>query len=746
MTQKNTIKKSPRFDNQSNEDEIDLMSLVGKLFEQKVFIIAFTGFFTLLGVAYALFSQPFYRANAVIQIEQKSSGVPALSEMGDMFTTESDSVTEIELIRSRSVVGKAVDQLNLDIYVEPNFYPIFGNFIYRKNGSDSGQLIESWMEGYAWGGERLVISKLKVPPFYRGLPLSFIYKGNDEFDVTYDDDVLLSGSVKTSVKQNGFEITVKEIVAHPETEFVIAKLPKLQTVLSYQKAIAVNEKGKSSGILEVVHDSHIPERARLVVDAISRLYVRQNVERNSAEATKSLDFLKDQLPELKLQLEKAEQKFNDYQVSAESVNIQAETESLLTQIVEVEKQISGLQLKKVDIERKFKPDHPTFQALQSQLNELNEKRESYQQQVKSLPKTQQELLRLRRDVEVSTEIYTQMLNNIQELDIIRAGTIGNVRIIDEAIVNTKEPVKPRKKLIVIVAFILGGLISIVVVLVRAMFNRGVENPEQIEELGLPVYAAIPYSDSQESLEKKFGRKFKQLTEDNKKLLAVSAPTDLSVEALRSLRTSLHFAMMEAKNNIVMISGPSPAVGKSFVSANLAATVAQAGQKVLLIDADMRKGYVHKMFGLESEKGLSDYLAGQLQRNELEIESYVENLSVIGHGTVPPNPSELLMSEKFTKLMIELSETYDLVLIDTPPVLAVTDASIVGKLAGTSMLVTRFRLNPLKEIEVAARRFEQNGIDIKGVIFNAVERKAGGYGYGYGYGYYTYEYRDNSNKQ
>ena len=470
-----------------------------------------------------------------------------------------------------------------------------------------------------------------------------------------------------------------------------------------------------------------------VLNEVSRLYVRQNVERKSAEAQQSLEFLTDQLPKVRRDLEQAEDALNAYQASAGSVDITLETQSILNQVVEIEAAISELALKREELQRRFTRDHPSYQALMSQLGQLESRRNRMLQDVGSLPETQQELLRLTRDVQVSTEIYTQMLNKSQELDVMRAGTVGNVRVIDEAVVNTSQPVKPKKALIVTLATLLGGMLGVAIALLRHALNRGVENPELIEQIGLPVYASIPFSKDQEILERK-GKGVQ-----GSSLLAATNPADLSIEALRSLRTSLHFAMMEAKNNILMISGPSPGVGKSFVSANLAAIIAQAGQKVVLLDGDMRKGYLHKLVDHSAEPGLSDLLAHTHTLADVIHRTNVEGLHFIGRGQIPPNPSELLMHANFQNLLNQLSQMYDMVIIDTPPVLAVTDAALVGRLAGTSLIVTRFGLNPVKEIELTLQRFRHNGIEVKGAIFNAVQKKASAYGYG-NYAYYQYEYK------
>lgn len=213
-----------------------------------------------------------------------------------------------------------------------------------------------------------------------------------------------------------------------------------------------------------------------------------------------------------------------------------------------------------------------------------------------MPKTQQEILRLSRDVDSGQAVYMQLLNRQQELNIAKSSAIGNVRIIDNAISQPK-PIKPNKALVILIGFILGVVISIGIVLLRVLIRRGIESPEQLEDIGINVYASIPVAET-----------YAQKTDQNKKwlgkglkdihsFLAVENPADIAIEAIRGLRTSLHFAMMEARNNILMISGASPNAGKTFVSTNLAAIITQTGKKVLFIDTDMRKGYTHKLLTL-----------------------------------------------------------------------------------------------------------------------------------------------------
>ncbi|MGO2374031.1 MAG: polysaccharide biosynthesis tyrosine autokinase [Pseudoalteromonas prydzensis] len=729
---------------QNNEtqasQEIDLMALLGALIDRKYFIIALTAAFMVIGVIYAVFSTPVYQATAMIQVEESGGSVPGFDDMAGMFESTSAAVTEIELLKSRSVIGEAVDTLKLDVIAEPKLFPFIGSRAFRNfSPMNEGELATPSFgaSSYAWGGERIDVFRFDVPRSAIGAGFTLVAQENNAVALlNADGDQILAGKVGQELTNGKFNLTVRSLNARAGTEFTILRKDRLNTILDLQAAIGASEKGKDSGIINLSLQSEKPHYAEKVLDKVAGIYVRRNVERNSAEAQKSLEFLEVQLPEIKKQLEYAEERFNDYQIKRQSINISLETQGVLEQVVELETKLQELELKRLEMSRKFKESHPTYQGVLEQIEAVEKQKQVLVSEVGNLPETQQELLRLKRDVEVSNEIYTLLLAKTQELDIVRAGTVGNVRIIDYAEVNTSKPVKPKKALIVVMATMLGGMFAVAIVLVQKAMHKGVEDPNEIEAIGLPVYASVPYSDYQEKLTG-FG-KARKAKNKPKSILALDNPADLSIEALRSLRTSLHFAMMEAKNNLIAISGPSPGVGKSFVSVNLAAVLAQSGKKVLIIDADMRRGYLQTQFGLKWDDGLSDYLSGRLNLEQITKSTQVDGLSVITRGQIPPNPSELLMHSNFSKLVEEVSSQYDLVIIDTPPILAVTDPAIVSAHTGTTLLVTRFGQNHLKEIELTRNRFEQNGTDVKGVVFNGVLKKASN-AYGY-YGYYNYEYK------
>lgn len=724
----------------NDQDSIDLLGIFGSLIDQKWLIGAFTGAFMMTGVAYAILATPVYLANALVQVEPKKNDMLGFSDLNSMLGGQSPSVTEIGIIKSRAVIGKTVDDLRLDIDVTPNTFPLIGGFLSRRYRGESELSVAPprfGLSSYAWGGERLEFAKLNLPKELLGKKLTLIAGEQHRFQLLDDNDnLLVDGVAGEAFAQDGVEGQVAQLLANPGTRFEVVRYPRIVTIQGYQDALDISEQGKESGIIRLALASSDAAEAVKILNKIASLYVDQNVRRTSAEAAQSLAFLQSQLPQVKRDLAKASDALNAYQTHGKTVNISLETQSVLGQSVALETRISELKLQQAEMDRKFTKQHPAYRALMTQIGELTQQQRSLEGKVQDLPATQQELLNLTRDVEVASQIYTQLLNKSQELDIIRAGAVGNVRLVDTADVDLTSPVKPKKALIVLIATFLGAFVGVALVLLRKSLSKGLEGPEAIEQLGLPVYASIPYSALQQEEDSKKVRA-KVAADTPAYLLALRNPTDLSIESIRSLRTCLHFAALDSTNNRIMISGPSPQVGKTFVSSNLAAVMAQSGQRVVLIDADMRKGHLHKTLNTPITNGLSDLLVKRCTLDQAINKVEVDNLHFISRGQVPPNPSELLMHANFRELLAQLSERYDVVIIDTPPLLAVTDAAIVGREAGISLIVARFGVNPAKEIEMTIRRFAQNGIELKGAVFNGVEKRAASY-YGNG-SYYNYEY-------
>ncbi|HDZ2952350.1 TPA: polysaccharide biosynthesis tyrosine autokinase, partial [Klebsiella pneumoniae] len=639
--------------------------------------------------------------------------------------SQPESAPELTLLQSRMILGKTVDDLNLQAQVRQKYFPVIGRGVARLLGEESGSI---------------TVGKLYLPQVEGGDAPQVILTVNDGERYTIaGDDFTLEGKVGELINEKGVTLLIKEINAQPGSEFVITYLNKLKAISNLQDAFNVADQGKDTGMLSLTLTGDNPTLIKNILNSISNNYLEQNVERQAAQDAKSLDFLNEQLPKVRSDLDFAEDKLNAYRKQKDSVDLTMEAKSVLDQIVNVDNQLNELTFKEAEISQLYTKEHPTYKALVEKRKTLQDEKVKLNKRVSSMPSTQQEVLRLSRDVESGRAVYLQLLNRQQELNIAKSSAIGNVRIVDDA-VTEPNPVKPKKILIIIIGTILGAFISIGIVLLRMFLLRGIESPEQLEEAGINVYASVPVAEWYKANLVKGNNKRKE----PESLLAIENPADLAIEAIRSLRTSLHFAMMEAKNNILMISGASPNAGKTFISTNLAATMASSGKKVLFIDADLRKGYVHKILGSNNDNGLSDYLSGRVSLEKVITTVTKGNFDYIPRGQVPPNPAELLMHPRFNELISQVSKLYDLVIIDTPPILAVTDAAIIGRYVGTTLLVARFEINTTKEILVSIKRFEQSGVNVKGCILNGMVRKASSY-YGYGYNHYGYAYSEKNNK-
>ncbi|MEJ8322413.1 tyrosine-protein kinase Wzc [Kosakonia sacchari] len=704
-------------------DEIDIGRLLGTIIEARWWVLGITSVFALIAVVYCLFATPIYSADALVQIEQ-NTGSSLVQDLNSALSNKPPaSDAEIQLIQSRLVLGKTVDDLDLDISVVKNTFPLFGAGWDRLMGRQN---------------ETVKVTTFTLPKGMNEQTFTLKVLSPKQYLLSSDGGFEARGEVGQQLNKQGVTMMVSAIQASNDSEFTVTKYSTLGMINNLQSNLTVAENGKDTGVLSLTYTGEDRDQIRAILDSITRNYLEQNIERKSEEAAKSLIFLDKQLPEVRKNLDEAEEKLNTYRQRKDSVDLPLEAKSVLDSMVNIDAQLNELTFREAEISKLYTKVHPAYRTLLEKRKALEDEKSKLNDRITAMPETQQEIVRLTRDVESGQQVYMQLLNKQQELRITQASTVGDVRIVDPAIAQPGV-LKPKKALIILGSIILGLIVSVVGVLLRSLFNRGIESPQVLEEQGISVYASIPLSEWQKARDSvktiKGVKRYKQ-----SQLLAVGNPTDLAIEAVRSLRTSLHFAMMQANNNVLMMTGVSPSIGKTFVCANLAAVISQTNKRVLLIDCDMRKGYTHELLGTDNVNGLSEVLAGKGTIESCAKPTSISNFDLVPRGQVPPNPSELLMSERFSQLVKWASSHYDLVLIDTPPILAVTDAAVVGRHAGTTLMVARYAVNTLKEIQTSLSRFEQNGIQVKGVILNSIFRRATGY---QDYGYYEYEYKSDS---
>jgi tyrosine-protein kinase Etk/Wzc len=659
--------------------------------------------------------------------------------------SEAAVITEVELIKSTKILSETINSLKLNIVAEPKKIWLLSHFFHYFFSPDEAKKLPSIWKSfdklvypYAWGNEAVSVIRFDIPIEFFNDNFTIIKRKNAFFDLTLNNEIILTGEVGKFSKSNDnkFSIFVSKLTGLEHTEFSLTKLSDRRARAKLLKQISAREKGVDTGILSLSITGGDEDLIVRVLNKISSTYIERNKSRSSEEASNALNFLKEQIRPVKDSVDKAEANLKKYRTENKTADLQQETGAVLGEVVAIDAELQKIALFKEELRQKYTANHPKVKILVAQTEKLISRKDDINKKISKLPKKQQKLLELERDIKVSNSIYIELLNKIQEFKIAKASTVGNIYVVNFA-ESEEKPIEPKKILIIAIGLVAGFLLGFFIVIFRQILQpvrKLIKNPKILEEtIGIPVYATVPLS-TNVVLTGNFNSKNRK----QKILLAAQNMTDPAIESLRSLRTNLHFALHEAKNNIVLITGPSPSIGKSFISSNLSAVIANADQKVILIDADMRKGYLHSIFGLNQTAGLSDIISKKATLAEATTRVKINNnnisIDVITCGTTPPNPSELLMNNNFHKLLDYLSSNYDLVLIDTPPVHAVTDPAIIASHAGVVFMVVYSNRHTIEEIEYAVGRLSQTGIETKGFIFNGFEVTKSGYGHEYGYGY------------
>lgn len=724
--------------NIEEEKAIDLTKYLGFFADNKWLIVGVAFLVTLLGAAYALVATPIYRANILIKVEDGASRPRNMP--GDLSNSEvapdikTAVASEMEVLRSRAVVSRAVDSGRFYISVTPKYFPGIGAWMARRSKEISDPGLFGY-GGYVWGAEQARVSIFEVPEELEGKAFTLVAEEDGGYSLQQEENgIALQGRVgqtlKAPVGTGEIQLHVEQLVAKPGAHFQMTRSARLETIERLQEALNISERGKQSGIIDVSLEGPDAKQTSAVLNEIGREYVRQNIDTRTEEAEKTLAFLNTQLPELKQELERAESRYNQLRNNRGTVDLGEEAKTVLQQSLQTQTRIVELKQKREELLTRFQPEHPSVLAIDQQMRELRREMTNVDTKIKRLPDVEQNVLRLSRDVKINTELYTALLSASQQLRLATESKVGSVRLLDKAVTPIK-PIKPKRTILVVLAGLVGLVLGVVVAFARKMIYGRIDAPHEVEQLlGLPVTATIPHSPSQEQM-------YAQLQSDKKavSMLPLDVPSDGTVESLRRFRTALQYAMMESKNNIVMIAGPTPGVGKSFVSANFAAVLASIGKKVLLIDGDLRSGHLHRYFGLDRRAGLADVITGKVMFGQAIQKGVAENVDFLSTGELPRKPAELLAHENFGKLLELLSTRYDYILIDTAPVLAVSDALVVASHAGAIFNVVRGGISTAGEIEESVKRINQAGHTVTGVVFNDAKQRATRYEYG-AYGRYV----------
>lgn len=704
-TLKNTLTTSMRMANSLSIQEALLL-----LWKRKILILFFVAGALLFGFCYAMWVRPQFTSDVLLQVNTKgasSKATKAMGEMGAVLDLASPADAEIELIKSRMVLSYVVAAEHIHLKAIPIG---FSDRITHKEG-------------------RLDIDSLSIPKKVRSKKWIALVKGDDKYAlISPDGKVVLEGSVGHvyTAKYAGevLAIRVSYMDAKPGQKFRLIQGSPLKAERSLKNSLNVMEKGKQTGIISVRYSHRYPDRAASILNTIAKTYLRQNVEMRSAEAEKTLEFLEAQLPGVKAKLDSAEKVLADYRYKIGSVDMTGETKAHLDKEGQLQRQIMQLEQERQAAMRLFKAEHPNVQTIVKQQSKLRAELAQLKKNAEKMPLTQQEVKRLQEEVAVNNEVYTNMLNNIQQLRVVRAGEVGNVRIVDFAQIEQSQT-KPNKTRIMMASAATGFVLGVLFIFLIRLLKNGVRSASEIErETGLSVFAKIPQSSS------KFLRKRKSVHHHTPFVLQNAE--DKVSEAFRSLQTALSFLMPNPEHSVVLVMGLIPGVGKSFVSMNLAAVVAASGKKVLLVDADMRRGVIHS----RSNFGLVDVLVGKATLDTAAVPKYDDNLFVMNAGKTKLAACELLRSDAMDKLLKEAREKFDMVIVDTPPLNLVTDAELICPLVDFSLFVLHYGRHSMEEIKETVERVKRYSDKPAAIVMNHCEHEPGRYGYGYyGKGYY-----------
>jgi tyrosine-protein kinase Etk/Wzc len=706
--------------------EASLADVAWTLIDRRWTIIAVAGTVLALTALHLLVTPSTYESSILIQVEGRSRPVTAFEDLAALFQQDSPTEGELRIMKSRTLLGAVVEELGLDVHASPRTMPIVGGALARRLPRPDPAPARFGLIRFAWGGERIRLGRIDVSDELLGDALVVTALESGRYRVAASDGaVLAEGEVGKTVTgtdgERSIELLVSDLAGRPGTEFTIGKQRRIDVISGLQRALRIEEQGRATGLVEVSLGGQDPARIAAILDSVASNYQRQSVERTSAEAAQTLAVLEAQLPVLKSNLEKAERSLNAFHRRNGTANLSLGAEDLLRRLGEVERSIAVNDVQRAELIHRFTEKYPDVKVLAERTQALHAQRAALEARMHQLPQLELESTRLSRQLRVATELYMLVLNRAEELRIVKSGWIGKARVLEQAAVPNR-PVSPKPPAVVILGMLLGLGGGIAVALLRNAFDRTVRDPEEIEATaGLAVMATIPRSAAQRKLAHRGGHRGRLSA------LSVVEPGDAAVEELRGLRTSVQFALPRARNNIIAISGLAPKAGKSMVSVNLAHLLAAAGGRVLLVDGDLRRGVLHRYFGVQAQPGLVEVVTGTSKLEDALHVTDTPNLDVLPAGRLPVNPAELLAGAPLQELLAELGRRYTAVIVDTPPILSVTDSALVGRHAGVNLLVLRAGAHSIGEILSALRRLRQNGVSLKGAILNDLRPAWGRYG-------------------
>ncbi|ACC72868.1 polysaccharide biosynthesis tyrosine autokinase [Paraburkholderia phymatum] len=731
-------------------------------------IVAATVVVFLLAVAYQLIATPIYSADVLVRVdppEPNALGL-ALQNQEQLPPPAPSPSTEMGVMRSRSVLDPVIDKYRFDVSVKPRRLPILGDIAdkFATPGEPNG----AWLglKSFAWGGEVVKFGYLNVPQGLEEEKLSLVALGNGAYELLGPSgEFLVKGTVGTPAEGNGVSVMISQLAARPDTRFEVIRWNEVDATKRFMDVVKITDKVKDSGLIQIEYSDKSPAKAAEVANALGQQYLASAIASRQVNDTQTLSFIKGELPRLLADLRKSEEALKTFRAKANSMQPTAEAQSYLQGGLDLDKQIASLELQRTQLLDKYAPGSRWIQSIDAQLAQLKKTKSEFDGRFQGMPASERESVDLIRAQKVAETVYMGMVQKAEQLTVRRASTTGGAHILDTA-VRPHRPVKPDPLIVLPGGFVLGLVSGVFLVFMRRHVLVGVTDPRYVERrLSVPVIGEVLFSHQQSLLDRSLpasarkplqgapGRNAVSVqrstdggdtSPDEKidpsfgysgnKILAERFPHDSSVEALRAVRTAMARDLAHTRNNIVMVTGPTTSAGKSFVAANLATLHAEAGARVALIDADMRRGHLAAFFSQSNRGGLSEVLAERMPLRDAMRNVGIENVTFMSCGARPENPAALLTRPRFREVLSRLSNHFDLVIVDTPPFLAVTDASIIANEAGASLLVLRSGMQTEEEIADTVKKIERAGGRVAGAVFNGIPLRRSTKNYGYATNY------------
>jgi tyrosine-protein kinase Etk/Wzc len=731
-------------------------------------IVAATVAVFLLAVAYQLIATPVYSADVLVRVdppEPNALGL-ALQTQEALPPPAPSPSTEMGVMRSRTVLDPVIDRYRFDVSIKPRRIPIIGDV--ADKFSTPGEPNGAWLglKSFAWGGEVVKVGYLNVPQNLEEEKLDLIALGDGAYELLGPSgEFLIKGAVGKPAEGNGISVLVNQLAARPGTHFEVIRWNSVDATKRFMDVVKITDKVKDSGLIQIEYADKSPSKAAEVANALGQQYLAAAIAGRQLNDTQTLNFIKGELPRLLADLRKSEEALKSFRAKSNSMQPTTEAQSYLQGGLDLDRQIASLELQRTQLLDKYAPGSRWIQSVDTQLAQLKKTKSEFDGRFQGMPASERESVDLIRAQKVAETVYMGMVQKAEQLTVRRASTTGGAHILDTA-VRPHRPVKPDPLIVLPGGFVLGLVAGVFIVFMRRHVLVGVTDPRYVERrLSVPVVGEVLFSHQQSLLDRGLpaaarkplpgaagrgalptqrgaeggeaatGEKIDpSFGTSGNKILAERFPHDASVEALREVRTAMARDLAHTRNNIVMVTGPTTSAGKSFVAANLATLHAEAGARVALIDGDMRRGHLAAFFSQSNRGGLSEVLAERIPLRDALRQVGIDGVTFMSCGARPENPAALLTRPRFREVLQRLSNHFDMVIVDTPPFLAVTDASIIANETGASLLVLRSGMQTEEEIADTIKKIERAGGRVAGAVFNGIPLRRSTRNYGYATNY------------